>query len=117
MSDIPLNELSEDEQVVLMGLLREVVQADGDYTDAERSEVSILQQELGDDAFLKSMKAAQEKFTSRDKLVEAARLVTRPEAQRAIMNRLIQMAAVDGFDDAEEKPLRWLGREWKVNEG
>ena len=107
-----LSELNPEEQKVLMGLLRDVITADGDYSEVEKAEVAKLENELGGDAFVAAMTAAKTEYTSRAKLKEAAKGVTREEARKTIFDRLIKVASSDGVDDAEEKPLRWLAGAW-----
>ncbi len=109
---LTLAELTADEQAVFMGLLREVVQADGAYSDEEKALVGEIETELGGDAFVTAMAAAKERFTSREALATAAKAVERTEARSLILSRLIHMAAADGVDEEEEKPLKWLARVW-----
>ena len=107
-----IDQLSADEKKVLLGLMREVVQADGEYSDEERAEVAKLEADLGSEDFIAAMTAAKEEFTSREKLQAAVKSVTRNEAKKAIFSRLVSMAASDGVDDSEEAPLKWLARVW-----
>lgn len=107
-----LSELTAEEQIVLLGLMREVVQADGKYSSGERVEVAKLEQELGGDAFVAATKGATDQFTSRDKLMAATRAVERTEARRVILSRLVKMASADHVHEEEEAPLRWLSRVW-----
>lgn len=107
-----LNELSADEQTLFLGLMREIVTADGEYSDEEKAEVSAIEAEMGSASFVTAMTRAKEEYHSRTTIMEAAKAVTRVEAKKVIMDRLIHMASSDGVDDAEEKPLRWLAKAW-----
>lgn len=106
-----IKDLTPDEDLVFMGLLREVIQADGEYSFEEREEVAALEEKMGSARFLTAMNAAK-KIESLAALKEHAKHITRVEAQRVIMDFLIHIAAVDGVDADEEKPLRWLASWW-----
>ncbi len=107
-----MKDLTPDEDVVLLGLLREIVVADGDYSDAERVEIDALRGEMGLSRFAVAMERAKERFTTRAELKEAARAVERPAARRAILRRLLDVAASDGIAPSEDKPLSWLKSVW-----
>ena len=107
-----LNELSADEQTFFLGIMREIVTADGQYSDEERAETAAIEAEMGGDSFLSAMTRAKAEYHSRTDIVEAAKGIKRVEAQKLIMDRLIHIASSDGVDDAEEKPLRWLAKAW-----
>lgn len=106
-----MKDLTPDEDVVLLGLLREIVVADGDYSEAERVEVDALRGEMGFSRFAVAMERAKQ-FKSRGELKEAARAIERPEARRVILRRLLDVAASDGIAAAEDKPLTWLKAVW-----
>lgn len=110
--DMKLNELNADEQTLFLGLMREIVTADGEYSDEERAETGAIEAEMGADAFIAAMTRAKEEYHSRTDIMEAAKSISRVEAQKVIMDRLIHIASSDGVDDAEEKPLRWLAKAW-----
>ncbi|MFT5353013.1 MAG: tellurite resistance protein [Polyangiales bacterium] len=107
-----LNELNADEQTLFLGLLREIVTADGEYSDEEREAVSAIETEMGSASFVAAMTRAKDEYHSRTDIVEAAKFITRLEAKKLVMDRLIHIASSDGVDDAEEKPLRWLAKAW-----
>lgn len=109
-----LTDLNADEDVVLLGLLREVVQADGQYTDAERSKVDALRESLGPDRFDHAMLDAKRRFTTRDAMKAAAKEVTRAEVRAVIYATLLEVARADGVSRPEEKPLAWLASWWGI---
>ena len=110
-----LSELTSEEEVVMMGLLREVVQADGEYSPEERSAVAELRNRLGPARFDQAIHKAQARYGSRAQLKEHAKTVARPEARRAIYDALVHVAAVDGLEENEEKPLMWLASWWDMH--
>lgn len=108
-----LSELNEHEELALLGLMREIVQADGEYSPGERRAVDELREELGAARFDKAILRAMDAFDSRAELKEHAKKnVTRPEAQKAIYAALERVAASDGVTESEEKPLAWLASWW-----
>lgn len=109
-----VEELTQDETLVLVGLLREVIQADHQYSEEERAQVRQLAATIGQDRFDAAIKEASLRFKSVDQLKEAARAVERVEAHRTILECLRRVAASDDLVEAEKKPLRWLDSWWKT---
>lgn len=111
-----LNSLFEDEEVALLGLLREVIQADGTYSNDERASVAEIKAALGQERFRRAMQAAEGQFTHRDTLKAYVKGIARVEARRTIYQTLLKVAQSDGLDSQEEKPLRWLASWWQLEE-
>ena len=63
-----LSTLNADEAMILMGMLREVVQADGAYTAEEAAEVAKIEAALGVERFQAAVQAARTEFTTRKAL-------------------------------------------------
>lgn len=111
-----LQSLTEDEEIALLGLLREVIQADAEYSDGEREAVKKIKATVGPDRFKRAMAAAQNRFDNRGALKEFVKGITREEARRAIYEALQDVAASDGIDVREEKPLHWLASWWHLED-
>jgi hypothetical protein len=109
-----LSELTSDEALVLVGFMRIIVRADGEYSDAERQHVAIVEQALGPARFQQAMLDVRGQADKLDELKAAAKNVTRPEARRAIYDVLQKIAASDDISAEEEKPLRWLASWWAL---
>lgn len=107
-----LSTLTADEATLLMGMLREVVQADGEYSADEAAEVAKIKEALGDERFEAAVASAKTAFTSRKKLAEWAPKVTRTEAQDAILDTLSAVAASDDIAPGEDEPIQWLSKAW-----
>lgn len=107
-----LTDLSAEEDVALLGLMRAVVRADGEYSPAEQKEMEALRDEMGEARFSAAIEAAKARFTSLAALKEHAASIERVEAQTLIFRRLVSVVASDGVTDDEEEPLRWLARAW-----
>jgi hypothetical protein len=39
------------------------------------------------------------------------------DAQKLILNTLVKVAAVDGIEEDETRPLKWLVKQWGVSPG
>jgi len=104
--------LTADEATFLMGMLREVVQADGEYSAEEAEEVAKIKEDLGDEGFEAAVAAAKETFISRKALAEWAPKITRTEAQDAILDTLSAVAASDDIAPGEDEPIQWLSKAW-----
>jgi hypothetical protein len=109
-----LTHLTPDEDAVLLGWMREIVQTDGEYTDAEREEVVKLRAHLGAERFDRAIVEANERFPDRHALKDGAKTVTRPEARASIYAFLRELAASDEVTADEEKPLKWLASWWDL---
>ena len=109
-----VDKLTQDETLVLVGLLREVIHADGVYSEEERAQVRALAETIGQDRFDEAIKEASTRFKSRDQLKAAAKAVERVEAHRTILDCLRKVAASDAIAPEEEKPLMWLDSWWKT---
>lgn len=109
-----LSELTDDEVLVLVGFMRVVIRADGEFSDAERERVDAVRTALGLERFHAAMLGAAERFPSNEELKRAAKAVARPEARRAIHGVLVDIAASDTLTAEEDKPLRWLESWWSL---
>jgi uncharacterized tellurite resistance protein B-like protein len=109
-----LTELKDEELVALAGLMREVIRADHEYSDAERVRVEELAGILGEERFNDVFERAKRELTSLDEVKAHAKTVTRDAARRAIFDYLMKLAAADGVAREEEKPLRWLASWWDL---
>jgi hypothetical protein len=111
-----MNDLTPEEDLVLLGLMREIIQADGNYSEAEQREVGKLKSEMGDARFDRAVEGAKG-FSSRGELKELAKTISRGAAQKAIFERLHALASADGISKNEEKPLEWLVHLWPKAQG
>ena len=109
-----LRELSPEEDIVLVGLLREVSAADGRYSDSEKRHVDRVRAALGDGRFNAAVKTAAERYKSSELLKAGAKTVTRMDARVVIYDTLDAMAASDGKTQEELRPLAWLASWWDL---
>ena len=109
-----IGDLTDEERIALVSLLREVIQADDVYSDAERRGIRALRKEMGEAVFDDAVAEAADRFRSRADVKAHAKSITRPEARRLIYERLLEVADSDGLVPAEEKPLVWLASWWDI---
>ena len=107
-----LSDLSPEEDTLLLGLMRSIVQADGDYSPQEKREIAALREEMGGARFDTAVAAAEARFADETPLKALAKTVTAVPTQTVILRRLMRVAAADGVTPGEEKPLRWLANAW-----
>lgn len=110
-----LTHLTTDEDAVLLGWMREIIQTDGEYSDEERAEVIELRKHLGAERFDRAIVAANERFEDRAALKDGAKAIERQEARQAIYDFLEQLAGSDELTADEEKPLKWLASWWSIS--
>ena len=116
--------LSESEALVLAGLLRQMIRADGRFTTEERQALSHVALEIavgpppadaiGEVALYALMDRAAQKFATDGALRAAASTVTRPEIRAAIHAMLFEVAASDTITVNEAQVLDWLAETWEL---
>lgn len=109
-----LRDLDDEERLVFVALLREVMAADGEYSEQEKALVAELSARIGADRFRSAMEEARTRFPGRAELKEAAKAIERREARKAMFDVLVKAAAVDGVEEQEVKPLSWLASWWEI---
>jgi Tellurite resistance protein TerB len=107
-------ELTPEEEVVLVALIREIVQADDVYSASESARVASIRDALGHDRFDDAVERAKSGIASRAELKELAKSAVRVEARRVVYDTLLGVALSDGLHMDEAKPLRWLASWWDL---
>ncbi len=108
-------DLSDDEQRVLVGLVKLVVHADNEVSDDERAQLSKLQADIGATKWNARVAEAREAYPTIAELEVSARGVTRPEARDTIHRILVDIADADEIIAAEDHVLRWVEQEWGLD--
>ena len=109
-----LSELNHEETVVLLGFMRVIIQADGEFTESERVHVANVRDTLGLERFQTAMHEATQRFDTNDALKDATKAIARPEAREVIHALLVEVAEADSVTPEEEKPLRWIESWWSL---
>lgn len=108
-----LDELSQDEQTALGGLLRMTLRSDGDFTEAEEEAINAEGRALGGEAKIWRVisQSAQDCPNEPDVRAWLAK-VQRAEARAFIRGLVERIAASDGTSDREHELLTWLRTTW-----
>jgi hypothetical protein len=114
MVGMKLSELDQDERLALVALMRGIVLADGDVSDAEAEILPGLAEAIGRTAYDEAWKAFDQRFTDEDGLKTFLRGITRQEARELIYQTLTTLASTDGVSPTERHHLKWLEGAWGV---
>lgn len=109
-----IRELTDDENLALVGLLKLIIQADNLYSLKESAQLKRVAGMMGADVFHRTVEAAREKFKTLQDAKAFAPSVTRQEARMLIFSVLQDMAHVDGVVADEEHSLEWLAKLWNI---
>lgn len=109
-------DLTEHEQLVLIGLVKLIVHADQVVSAEERAMLGALQRQLGESTWNERVRAAAQAFASIPALEEAAQQVERREAQRLIHRILEELAGSDEVIPEEAHVLTWIDQTWSLSE-
>lgn len=108
-----LTDLSRQEQLALGGLLRMLIRADGDFTEAEEEKLNALGESLGgSDLLWKVISDSAQAFANDAAITEAAAQVERADVRELIASTLDSLAASDGVDAKEAALVASLRAKW-----
>lgn len=108
-----LSDLTEPERLALGGLLRLLVRADGDFTEAEEEQINQIGDELGGKAALWSaISASAQSFKTDQDARRAGIEVERPAARTLILDVLTRVAHADELAPGEAGILEALKSHW-----
>lgn len=95
-------DLTDQEYLALVGLVRHLVVTDGIISESEATELEALKEELGDARFTAAWRRAQTRFPrAQDAIDFAAEHVHRASARELVVTILSDVAVVDEYSDAE----------------
>lgn len=112
MSDDP--SIVEEEVVALVALIRKMAGRDRKYTVEEAGAIQAIATEVGSEVFWKLMDASYDAPPSPEETWELASTVTRPKAQKTILDALRKLATSDGIDPRELELFGRLGQLWNI---
>lgn len=104
---------ARDELLVLAGLVRVMLTADGRLSHRELEHADELPRhlDLAADEWQRLWEEATRALPNATRVREAAARL-RPEVRDAVYERLYHLADADGLDDAEWDLLEWLDETW-----
>ena len=112
-----IGELTPQENLCLIGLVKAVIQADKVYSEGEAEELKELARKMGVDLFNETVKEARTAFKKLSDIKTYAGTITRQPARELIYALLIEMAMPDAISPAEEEFLAWIAELWEIDAG
>ena len=109
-----MNELTREEELGLIGLLKGVIQADRQLSFEENEELKRVAAAMGRERFQERVEQANELFRTLSDIKGHAGKIERPEARQLIFNMVREMARQDGVVEQEEELLTWLSETWDI---
>jgi len=109
-----LTDLNADERLALIGLVAQMVSADGEMSEEEMAELGHLGAEMGQAQFSAAFEAQKTRFSSLDEAVEFAATIENPQAREMIHTCLVDMAQSDGLVESEASLIRRVAMMWGI---
>jgi uncharacterized tellurite resistance protein B-like protein len=110
--EFDFKDLTDDERLALVGLIKVVIQADRLYSEEEDAELKKVAYALGEELFIATVDQARERFKSLDAIKEHARTVERQEARELILTTVQEIAVSDEVSPEEAHVVDWLSEMW-----
>ena len=115
MSPLALSDLTHDETLALIGLLKILIEADKRFGLKESAMLQLVAERVGRKLFNQLTDEARSRFPDREALKAHAAGLARPEARTLIHATLREMALADEEVRAgEDDLLRWLAQTWHL---
>ncbi|MGD9762803.1 MAG: TerB family tellurite resistance protein [Candidatus Binatia bacterium] len=111
---LELKDLTENERLALVALLKLVAEADKYVTDPEAKQVRKIIAALGTKAYQAAMDEADRRFEDPEELRRFLQTIDRQEARELIYATLLEVALADAPLRPEIEILQWLERVWHV---
>jgi uncharacterized tellurite resistance protein B-like protein len=109
-----ISELTREEELGLIGLLKGVIQADKQLSFEENEELKRVADAMGREHFHERVAEARELFKTLADIKGYVEKIERPDARQLIFNMLREMARQDGVVEPEEELLTWLSETWDI---
>jgi len=109
-----IDDLNDEEWLVLGGLVRLLVRADGTVSTEEREHLEDIAEQLGADDFWTAIERAQIELPDPSSVKTRARDVERRPAQEIIYGVLMDLAMAGTILSSESDILDWLAQTWGI---
>jgi hypothetical protein len=109
---LEIGDLTREEDLALLGLLKAVIQADKKLSFDENEELKRVATLMGRERFHERVSEAKEMFITLSDIKRYVRGIDRQPARRLIFDLLRQMAQHDGLEPAEDDLMAWLAESW-----
>lgn len=111
---IELKDLTQAEELALIGLIKAVIQADKTLSVEENVELKRLAAMMGPERFHERVEEARTRFIRLSDIKAHAKTIDRQPARQLIFNLLLQMAKGDEVIPEEEELLSWIAELWDL---
>jgi uncharacterized tellurite resistance protein B-like protein len=111
---VELSDLSGDERLALVALLKVAVVADGSVSDEEVEEIGEVVDAFGEDEYRKLVDEVSRRFQTQDDLMSFLETIQRPEAREFIYGFFFEEAASEALRGRESELVDWLAEVWQL---
>jgi hypothetical protein len=111
---LEIADLTREEDLALIGLLKAVIQADKELSFEENEELKRIAGLMGRERFHERVGEAKEMFVKLSDIKGFVRKIDRKPARRLIFDLLKYMAERDGINPAEDELMAWLAEVWEL---
>lgn len=114
-----ISELSHEQRIALVALVKAIVMSNGDVTSGELSEIGQIVIKLGGDEEYRSLlNEADERFSDLDDLKIFLRTIEEEEARSVIFGTVWEESVADPNITHEESELiEWVASIWDIPDG
>ena len=108
--------LSHDEKIVLIGLCKYIISADGTVTPSELDNMNIIAEEIGFDDYHEIFNEVDSEITSLDDLKNKIEQISSSKHKKKIINYAIQISRADAdIKDDEMEILVFVADAWDID--
>lgn len=112
--DLDLEDLTEEQRMALVGLLKVVVLADGTISDEEVAEVAEVVDALGEEEYQRQLDRFEAEFPDQPSFQKFLETIQDQDARELIFGTILSGAAADAIEKGESELLGWLAKAWNI---
>jgi len=109
-----LDELTGDEKLALVALLKRFVAEDGEVSEDEVDAVGSIAAALGEEEYRRLVDAADERLQEDEALRAFLESITRQDARETIYGIVFEAAVGEALQGLEPEMLDWLAETWDI---
>ncbi|MBX3182818.1 MAG: TerB family tellurite resistance protein [Polyangiaceae bacterium] len=114
MADFDYDDLTEEELLAAIALLKLLAATDGVVTPGEAREMRLFAEQIGPDHYDELNRKLDARDLTADGVKALAAGISRQDARELIFAELFELAAVGTIDQQEGALLEWLRATWKL---
>src|SRR5712671_73779 len=109
-----LNNLTNDEKLALVALLKRFVSEDGEVSEEEVDAIGSVAAALGEEEYRRLVDAADERLREDEQLRAFLESIIRQDARETIYGIAFEAAASEALQGPEPEMLDWLAKTWGI---